>query len=71
MMYLDPNYDDGGYGGTGGTGDTGGTDSGTTGGSDPTNPPRWKPGPNGWWQFFDGVWRWMTEPVPRTIAVTG
>ena len=70
MMYLDPSYDDGGYGGTGGTGSTGGTDSGTTGGTDPTTPPRWKPGPNGWWQFFDGVWRWMTEPAPHTISKT-
>lgn len=69
MMNLDPYYDDGGYGG--GTGDTGGgTDTGTTGGTDPSNPPRWRPTPNGWWEFFGGVWRWMSEPAPHTLSKT-
>jgi hypothetical protein len=27
-------------------------------------PPR-DPGGNGWWQLVGGVWRWMTEPLPR------
>jgi hypothetical protein len=65
---TDP-YGGGGGGGYDG-GDSGSGDSGEpTGGSDPTNPPRWKPTPNGWWEFIGGVWRWVTEPA-RTLSTT-
>jgi hypothetical protein len=71
MMYLDPYYPDTGDSGGGGTGGTGGTDDGgTTGGTDPTSPPTWKPEPNGWWEFIGGVWRWVTDPAPRTLEKT-
>ena len=61
----DPIYGGGGGygGGTGGGGGTG--DPPIEGGSDPTHPPHWIPGPNGWWEFWNGVWRWVSEPVPR------
>lgn len=45
---------------------------------DPTDPyggyppPPAEPGdptqPNGWWEVVDGVWRWITMPLPGTIA---
>lgn len=42
-----------------------------TGGTDPNNPPRHAPGSEtGWWEFIDGVWRWMSMPLPGTIART-
>lgn len=22
----------------------------------------------GWWSLIDGVWRWVTNPLPRTAA---
>ena len=22
----------------------------------------------GWWALIDGVWRWMTDPVPKTVT---
>jgi hypothetical protein len=69
MMMLDPFQDDPTGGGGGGGGDTGdgGVPTGDTGGTDPYNPPTYKPTPNGWWTFIGGVWRWMTEGVPRTV----
>ena len=71
---ADPYYDPYGGGGGGdyggGGGDGGGEDTGITGGSDPTSPPTLRPGPNGWWEFIGGVWRWMTDPVPRALTPT-
>jgi hypothetical protein len=22
----------------------------------------------GWWALIDGVWHWMTDPVPKTVT---
>lgn len=38
-----------------------------TGGTDPNNPPSWRPGPNGFWSFVNGVWTWISSAVPNTI----
>jgi hypothetical protein len=65
-MYID-SVDPYDGGGSWGGGSSGGSGSGTTGGTDPTNPPRWTPGGNGWWEFVAGAWRWMTEPAPALI----
>lgn len=62
MQIVDP-YE---YGA--GTYSDGGEDSGITGGTDPDNPPTYKPSGNGWWEFWGGVWHWMTEPAPRTVS---
>ena len=43
---------------------------------DPTTPPTstntypnyGDPDGNGWWELVGGVWRWMTEPLPRTAT---
>jgi hypothetical protein len=68
MDSTDP-YDGGGWGGTGGSSGTGDT-GGETGGTDPNVKPRWTPGGNGWWEFWQGAWRWVSEPAPRTVLVT-
>lgn len=73
MQYYDatdPYGGDGGYYDDGGTGDGGGEPTGITGGTDPTNPPTYKPSPNGWWAWIGGVWQWMTEPAPTTVSKT-
>ena len=57
------------YGGEFPDDDTGG--GGYTGGTDPNNPPHWRPDPDGWWEFIDGVWRWMTTPAPGTVRNLG
>ncbi|MFL5537852.1 MAG: hypothetical protein ACJ8J0_02615 [Longimicrobiaceae bacterium] len=70
MMYYDgadPVTGDsggGGYYGDSGTGE----DTGITGGTNPSSQPTYKPTPNGWWEFFGGVWHWMTES-PKTMRV--
>lgn len=72
MQYYDSTDPYGGSSGGsydgGSTGDSG--DGGYTGGTDPNNPPNWKPEPNGWWEFWGGVWRWVTEPAPTTVSKT-
>lgn len=65
---LDPYGDTGSTGGT--TDSTGGT-TGDTGGSSASGDPYGDPDDNGWWEFINGVWRWVTEPAPRTVASTG
>jgi hypothetical protein len=32
---------------------------------EPNPEPLLIPGGDGWWQLVGGVWRWMTEPLPR------
>jgi len=41
-------------------------DTGITGGTDPTHPP-FRIRDDGWWEFFNGAWHWMTDPVPKTM----
>lgn len=57
----------GGGGGSGGGSAGGGTDTGITGGTDPGVYPTFCPIGNGWWEFFNGAWHWMIDPVPRTM----
>lgn len=35
--------------------------------TDPDKPPEWVPGP-GWWEFINGVWRWISAPAPSTVS---
>jgi hypothetical protein len=40
--------------------------------TDPTRPPDHAGGEvGGWWDFVDGAWRWITMPLPGTIARIG
>lgn len=45
--------------------------------TDPLPPPSWSPENGekddgvieyGWWTLVDGVWRWMTDPLPKTMG---
>ena len=49
--------------------DPGGTTTDPTGttGTSTTRPPP-KLGGHGWWVLVGGVWRWVTEPISRTIS---
>ncbi|HEU0299847.1 MAG TPA: hypothetical protein VFR37_10340 [Longimicrobium sp.] len=49
---TEPPLDDGGY---------------LVGGTNPNKPPSWVPGP-GWWEFVNGVWRWISDPAPTTVT---
>jgi hypothetical protein len=71
MFYQDADPYGGGGGDGGGydggyDGGSGGVDTGITGGTDPTHPPL-KVRDDGWWEFFNGAWHWMTDPVPKTM----